>query len=220
MLNQSQHHRASLPPLSTSGLSACLWDPRWVVVPRGDFMGAEQRGLPFCPLARGKRWEKTCQSKPSTASDAPWEEAGEPAVLGCGQSPRDFVLQPPREAQGVTQQTLLPYVPGDVCPGQSDLMGPWEVMAETSVSGMRHRCWAQDKRWGDGVGRGIVVTPDACAVAALMPKQALWARMANCDGFWYHGVPKWCVLMSLSPRMTGSYVTKAWTVIMKSTTDG
>ena len=49
------------------------------------------------------------------------------------------------------------------------------------MTGMKHRCRAQDKRWGDGVGGGAAVAPDACAGAAALPGQAPRVRMAHCD---------------------------------------
>ena len=73
-------------------------------------------------------------------------------------------------------------MPGDVCRGQSDPTGPWEDTAEASVTGVKHRCRAQDKRWGDGVGSGAAVSPDGCAgAAAALLGRVPWARMAHCD---------------------------------------
>ena len=48
--------------------------------------------------------------------------------------------------------------------------GPWEDTAQASVTGMKHRCRAQDKRWGDGVGGGAAVDPGMCAGAAPLPE--------------------------------------------------
>ena len=111
-------------------------------------------------------------------------------MLGCGQSLWDFVLQPPGEARGVIQCTLLPYVPGDVCPGQSDLTGPWEDVAEASVTGVRHRCRAQDERWGDRAGSGVVVTPDVGrAPWVRMARRDIpqrWTMKSPSDAFWCH----------------------------------
>jgi len=47
----------------------------------GRGQSAEWSGLPLCPLARGERWKKTCQSELSAVFDIPWEEAGEPRGL-------------------------------------------------------------------------------------------------------------------------------------------
>ena len=148
MLKQPHPHRASLPPLSPSGLSSCLRDPKWDVVPRGGLVGAGQNGSRLCHLARGERREKTCQSEPSTAFDAPWEEAGEPRGLassaGVWGEPAGLFPAAPQGA--TTQRTLWLYVPGDVCPGQGDLKGPWEEAVKALVTGVKHRCQAENKR--------------------------------------------------------------------------
>ena len=50
------------------------------------------------------------------------------------------------------------------------------------MTGVKHRCRAQDKRWGDGVGSGAAVSPDGCAgAAAALLGRVPWARMAHCD---------------------------------------
>ena len=94
---------------------------------------------------------------------------GWPSALQHEESLWDFVMQPAREARDVTKGTSLPYVPGDVYHGQSNLMGPWEDIAKTSVTGMKHQCQAQDKRWGHRAGSGVVGTAGACGGAAVLP---------------------------------------------------
>ena len=44
-------------------------------------MGAEQRGSPLCPVARGERWEKMQETKTSAACDSPGDKLGEPRGL-------------------------------------------------------------------------------------------------------------------------------------------
>ena len=56
-----------------------------------------------------------------------------------------------------------------------------EDTAEASVTGVKHRRRARDKRWGDGVGSGLAVTPDAWAGVTALLGQAPWARMACRD---------------------------------------
>ena len=104
-----------------------------------------------------------------------------------------------------------------------------EDTAEASVTGVKHRRRAQDKRWGDGVGSGLAVTPDAWAGVTALLGQAPWARMACRDvrqrrtvtspreGFRCQGVPERRVLLSptggLRPlRATDCDVTSRWTV--------
>uniref|UniRef100_A0A8B9RY45 RING-type E3 ubiquitin transferase n=1 Tax=Accipiter nisus TaxID=211598 RepID=A0A8B9RY45_9AVES len=63
-------------------------------------------------------------------------------------------------------------------PSHSDLTGPWEDTAEAPVTGVEHRCRAQDERGRDGAGSGAAVTPDACAGAAALLGRVMWARMS------------------------------------------
>ena len=113
-------------------------------------------------------------------------------------------------------------MPGDVCPGQSDLTGPWEDTAEASVTGVKHRCRAQDKRWGHGVGSGIAIAPDACAGATALLGGVPWARMARCDvperwtvmspAMDYDVPERWIVTRRPSLLIFGCRVSPSWLV--------
>ena len=137
-------------------------------------MGAEQRGSPLCLRPRGEREEKSRQSEPSAAFDGPWEEAGEPRGLASSAGVRGGpVGLYPAACQGgmrCYRVNLLVVCAWRHLPQPERPDGPWEDTAQASVTGVKHRCRAQDKRWGDGVGGGAAVDPDMWAGAALLPE--------------------------------------------------
>lgn len=54
ILNQSQPHRLSVPPLSLLSLPACLQEPKEDIMLEWGLISAEQRGSPLNPLATRK----------------------------------------------------------------------------------------------------------------------------------------------------------------------